>query len=59
MSVTASVTVTAQLAGTATMPASMAILFKVYDRRDRVKAMGWMSVVIAGAPSRTAARPFA
>jgi MFS family permease len=39
-----------QLAGTATMPASMAILFKVYDRRDRVKAMGWMSVVIAGAP---------
>ena len=40
----------AQLAGTATMPASMAILFKAYDRRDRVKAMGWMSVVIAGAP---------
>lgn len=40
----------AQLAGTATMPASMAILFKVYERRDRVKAMGWMSVVIAGAP---------
>jgi len=39
-----------QLAGTATMPASMAILFRAYDRRDRVKAMGWMSVVIAGAP---------
>lgn len=39
-----------QLAGTATMPASMAILFRMYDRRDRVKAMGWMSVVIAGAP---------
>jgi MFS family permease len=39
-----------QLAGTATMPASMAILFRIYDRRDRVKAMGWMSVVIAGAP---------
>ena len=40
----------AQLAGTATMPASMAILFRIYERRDRVKAMGWMSVVIAGAP---------
>jgi MFS family permease len=39
-----------QLAGTATMPASMAILFRNYDGRDRVKAMGWMSVVIAGAP---------
>jgi MFS family permease len=39
-----------QLAGTATMPASMAILFRVYDRRERVKAMGWMSVVVAGAP---------
>ena len=39
-----------QLAGTATMPASMAILFRVYDRRERVKAMGYMSVVIAGAP---------
>ncbi len=39
-----------QLAGTATMPASMAILFRVYAGRDRVKAMGWMSVVVAGAP---------
>ena len=39
-----------QLAGTATMPASMAILFRAYDGPDRVKAMGWMSVVIAGAP---------
>ena len=39
-----------QLAGTATMPASMAILFRVYQGRERVKAMGWMSVVIAGAP---------
>jgi MFS family permease len=39
-----------QLAGTATMPASMAILFRVYEGRERVKAMGWMSVVIAGAP---------
>ena len=39
-----------QLAGTATMPASMAILFRNYDGRDRVKAMGWMSVVVAGTP---------
>lgn len=39
-----------QLAGTATMPASMAILFQVYEGRERVKAMGWMSVVIAGGP---------
>ena len=39
-----------QLAGTATMPASMAILFRVYGRRERVKAMGWFSVVVAGAP---------
>lgn len=39
-----------QLAGTATMPASMAILFRVYERRERVKAMGWMSVVVAGSP---------
>lgn len=39
-----------QLAGTATMPASMAIIFRAYDGRERVKAMGWMSVVVAGAP---------
>jgi MFS family permease len=39
-----------QLAGTATMPASMAMLFRVYEGRERVKAMGWMSVVFAGGP---------
>jgi MFS family permease len=39
-----------QLAGTATMPASMAMLFRAYEGRERVKAMGWMSVVFAGAP---------
>jgi len=39
-----------QLAGTATMPASMAMLFRAYEGRDRVKAMGWMSVIFAGAP---------
>lgn len=39
-----------QLMGTATMPASMAMLFRAYGPRERVKAMGWMSVVIAGGP---------
>ncbi len=39
-----------QLMGTATMPASMAMLFRAYEGRERVKAMGWMSVVIAGGP---------
>ena len=39
-----------QLAGTATMPASMTMLFRAYEGRDRVKAMGWMSVIFAGAP---------
>ncbi|HEB90909.1 MAG TPA: MFS transporter, partial [Deltaproteobacteria bacterium] len=39
-----------QLAGTATMPASMAMLFRAYDGNERVKAMGWMSVVTAGGP---------
>jgi MFS family permease len=39
-----------QLAGTATMPASMAMLFRAYEGRERVKAMGWMSVIFAGAP---------
>jgi MFS family permease len=39
-----------QLAGTAAMPASMAMLFRAYEGRERIKAMGWMSVVFAGAP---------
>jgi len=39
-----------QLAGTAAMPASMAMLFRAYEGRERVKAMGWMSVIFAGAP---------
>jgi MFS family permease len=39
-----------QLMGTATMPASMAMLFRAYRGRERVQAMGWMSVVIAGGP---------
>ena len=39
-----------QLAGTATMPASTAMLFHVYPARERVKAMSYVSLVSAGAP---------
>ena len=39
-----------QLVGTATMPASTALLFSVYPPRERVRAMGWVSLVAAGAP---------
>jgi EmrB/QacA subfamily drug resistance transporter len=39
-----------QLAGTATWPASTALLFHVYRPEDRVRAMGWVSLVSAGAP---------
>jgi EmrB/QacA subfamily drug resistance transporter len=39
-----------QLVGTATMPSSTALLFSVYRPRDRVRAMGWVSLVAAGAP---------
>lgn len=39
-----------QLAGTATMPASTAMLFHVYPPRERVKAMSYVSLVSAGAP---------
>ncbi len=39
-----------QLTGTATMPASTALLFSVYRPEQRVKAMGWVSLVSAGAP---------
>jgi EmrB/QacA subfamily drug resistance transporter len=39
-----------QLAGTATMPASTALLFNAYPAEERVKAMGWVSLVSAGAP---------
>lgn len=39
-----------QLTGTATMPASTALLFHVYRPEERVRAMGWVSLVSAGAP---------
>lgn len=39
-----------QLMGTATWPASTALLFHVYPPRERVRAMGWVSLVTAGAP---------
>src|SRR5438132_4043725 len=36
--------------GAATGPASMALIMLVFPREDRVKAMGWWSLVGAGAP---------
>lgn len=39
-----------QLTGTATMPASSALIFTVFPPRDRVRAMGWVNLVGAGAP---------
>ncbi len=38
------------LEGAATGAASMALIFQVFDRGDRVKAMGWWSLVGAGGP---------
>jgi EmrB/QacA subfamily drug resistance transporter len=42
--------VLAQLTGTATMPASTALLFGVYPPERRAQAMGWVSLASAGAP---------
>jgi MFS family permease len=39
-----------QMFGAATASASMALIFKVFDRDDRVKAMGWWSLIGAGGP---------
>lgn len=36
--------------GAATGTASMALIFRVFDQDDRVKAMGWWSLVGAGGP---------
>src|SRR5688572_3178484 len=36
--------------GAATGASSMALIFSEFDRRDRVKAMGWWSLVGAGGP---------
>ena len=42
--------VAGQLMGTATWPSSTALLFHVYPPGERVRAMGWVSLVTAGAP---------
>jgi len=39
-----------QILGAATASASMALIFRVFDRDDRVKAMGWWSLIGAGGP---------
>src|SRR5262249_60821070 len=36
--------------GAATGPASMALIMRAFPEEDRVKAMGWWSLVGAGAP---------
>ncbi|HUF31822.1 MAG TPA: MFS transporter [Acidimicrobiales bacterium] len=41
----------AQVVGAATMPTSMALIMSVFAPEERVKAMGWWSLVAAGAPS--------
>lgn len=41
----------AQTVGAATQPASLALIMTVFSPQDRVKAMGYWSLVAAGAPS--------
>ena len=38
------------MAGASLGPSSLALIFRVFDRNDRVKAMGYWSLVNAGAP---------
>ncbi|MEX2627956.1 MAG: MFS transporter, partial [Ilumatobacteraceae bacterium] len=40
-----------QTCGAATTPAAMALIMTVYPREDRVRAMGWWSLVTAGSPT--------
>jgi len=40
-----------QVIGAATVPTSMALILSVFAPADRVKAMGWWSMVAAGAPA--------
>ena len=40
-----------QMCGTATTPAAMALIMMVYPREERVRAMGWWSLVTAGSPT--------
>lgn len=41
----------AAVVGGATQPTSMALIFSVFDPRDRVRAMGWWSMTGAAAPA--------
>jgi EmrB/QacA subfamily drug resistance transporter len=41
----------AQVTGAATQPTSMALIMSVYGREERVKALGWWSLVAAGSPA--------
>jgi EmrB/QacA subfamily drug resistance transporter len=41
----------AAVVGGATQPTSMALIFSVFDERDRVRAMGWWSMTGAAAPA--------
>ncbi len=40
-----------QVIGSATQPTSMALIMRAYPAEQRVKAMGWWSLVAAGAPA--------
>lgn len=42
--------VLSSIEGAATGAASMALIFNVFDREDRTKAMGWWSLIGAGGP---------
>ena len=43
--------IVAAVVGAATQPTSMAIIFSVYEPRDRVRAMGWWAMMGAAAPA--------
>lgn len=40
-----------QVIGSATQPTSMALIMRAYPAEERVKALGWWSLVAAGAPA--------
>lgn len=41
----------AAIVGAATQPTSLALIFSVYERRDRVRATGWWAMMGAAAPA--------
>jgi MFS family permease len=43
--------IVAAIVGAATQPASMALIFSVYEPQDRVRAMGWWAMMGAAAPA--------